>query len=195
MAESVPSIKGVFLQAVVADAAALVGRNPAAQRASETRLTDADRKLLAGQVVAALWYPAGCWGRMIELLRDFEGGGEPRRYLNQRGVRAAARVIELGIFGRQLEAFQGERLARVGQIIATLSANIFNFGKWSFVDATGDVPPRIEIADGAGFPASAEPIFEGFIEALLREGLHLPVQVRSARPTLDLLQFRLVAAP
>lgn len=193
MSQTAPSIKGVFMQGVVADVAALVARGAIAPATLEARLSEADRKILAGSVVAALWYPSDAWCRMIELLRDVEGGAEPRRYLIQRGVKAAQRVIGLGVFKSQIEAFQGARLARIGGLIATLSANIFNFGKWRFADAEGETPPRIEITEATLFPRSAEPIFEGFVEALVVDAMHLPLRVRSIRPTPDTLVFEMLA--
>jgi len=194
MSQIAPSIKGVFMQGVAADVAALVGRGAIARASLEARLPEADRKLLSTPPMAALWYPVEAWARMIELLRDVEGVADPHRYLFQRGVRAAQRVVGLGVFSHQIETFQGARLARIGGIIAILSANIFNFGKWRFADAEGEAPPRIEIGEAGLFPRTAEPIFEGFIEALVVEGMHVPLRVRSRRPDADTLVFELLAA-
>ncbi|HVP30075.1 MAG TPA: hypothetical protein VMW35_13060 [Myxococcota bacterium] len=193
MSTTPPSMKGAFLQGVVADVQKLVERGAVPPAELEARLSAAERKLLAAPLIGALWYPVEAWVHMIELLRDLEGGADPRRYLVERGARAAARIIELGIFRHQIEAFQGERLARIGQIIATLAANIFNFGKWAFVDADGTKAPRIVISEASRFPKEAQPLFEGFIEALVREALHLPLSVRSARPSPEEIEFALVS--
>ena len=194
MASQVPSIKGMLFQPVLDDVLALVARGRLSRTALEARLEKADVALLDEKVGGALWYPIDTYRRLLEVLRDVEGGARPELYLRQRGATAAQRLIDSGLYS-QLDASIARWGERAGRIMVTLGAVIYNFSRWS--SSVGEHAFQIEAHEAAPFPEVSRPIVEGFIEVITTLALGGGVRVRSERPTPDHIVFdvRSASAP
>jgi hypothetical protein len=191
MALAGPSIKGTVFQTVVDDVKALVDRKAVSRESLEARLQAGDVRILDSKIEGARWYPMDSYGRMIELLRDVEGRADPRQYLLQRGMRAANRLIDLGLY-RQIEKQAGQPLAKVGDAMITLSTNMYNFSIWSFASDPDGKTHRLEVVEAAAFPEVSRIVVEGFIDALTTRGMKIKARVSSARPAPDRILFTLV---
>ncbi|HVP30074.1 MAG TPA: hypothetical protein VMW35_13055 [Myxococcota bacterium] len=185
-----PSIKGSLIQTVVDDVRALVERKAMSRQALDARLQAADLRIVDSKLDGARWYPIDSYGRLIEVLRDTEGRSDPRQYLLQRGMRAANRLIDLGMY-RQIRSQEGQPFAKVGDVMITLSQNIYNFSIWRFVSDPEDRIHRLEVSEAKAFPEVSRIVVEGFIEAITTRGFKLPAHVASARPTPDTMVFTL----
>lgn len=191
MALAGPSIKGTVFQTVVDDIKALVDRKAVSRDALETRLQSADLRILDSKIDGARWYPIDSYGRMLELLRDVEGRSDPRQYLLQRGMRAANRLVDLGLY-RQIEKQAGQPLAKVGDAMITLSTNMYNFSIWRFASDPDGRTHRLEVVEATAFPEVSRIVIEGFIDALTTRGMKIKARVSSARPAPDRIVFSLV---
>jgi len=105
---------------VAQDVRALVERGALSREALESRLERDDLVLLEEKIGAGFWYPIGSYRRLLETLRDVEGGDAPRSYLRERGAAAARRLIEAGPY-RQMDATVETWSERVGRIMVTLA--------------------------------------------------------------------------
>jgi hypothetical protein len=150
--------------------------------------------LLDEKVGGALWYPIDTYRRLLEVLRDVEGGAHPEAYLRQRGANAAQRLIDSGLYS-QLHPSIARWGERAGRIMVTLGAVIYNFSRWT--STVGEHGFQIEAHDAAPFPEVSRGIVEGFIEVITTLALGGGVRVTSQRPTPDRLVFdvRSAAAP
>jgi len=191
MALAGPSIKGTVFQTVVDDVKALIQRKVVSREALDARLQAADLRILDSKIEGARWYPIDSYGRMIELLRDVEGRSDPRQYLLQRGMRAANRLIELGLY-RQIEKHAGQPLAKVGDAMITLSTNLYNFTIWRFVADPDGKTHRLEVSEATAFPEVSRIVVEGFIDAITTRGMKIKARVASARRSPDQIVFTLV---
>lgn len=182
-----PSIKGTLFEVVVADVEALVPAGRIPRDALEARLEPTDLGFFGRKLAPALWYPIDSYARLLETLRDVEGGASPARYLRRRGEDAADRMIQSGLYS-QLDASVETWGERVGKIMVTLGRVCFNFGSWDARDDGGVL--TIEARDSAPLPDVSRTVIEGFIEVITRRALKADVTVTSERPTPDRVLFR-----
>jgi len=191
MALAGPSIKGTVFQTVVDDIQALIERKAVSRDALEARLQAADLRILDGKIDGARWYPIDGYGRMLELLRDVEGRSDPRQYLLQRGMRAANRLIDLGLY-RQIDRQARTPLVQVGDAMINLSRNLYNFSIWTFRSEADGRTHHLEVSEATAFPEVSRIVVEGFIDALTTRGLKVRARVSSARTAPDCMVFHLV---
>lgn len=177
-----PSIKGTLFEPVVADVLGLVEAGKLTRTALEARLPSIDLAFFGSKLSAALWYPIETYARLLELLVAVEGGLRPQHYLQQRGARAAQRLIDAGLYS-QLEASVGTWGEKTGRIMVTLGRVIYNFGQWSSSLLAEGAQLTIEAIDVEPLPEVSRTIVEGFIETITTRALGAPVQVTSERPT------------
>ncbi|MFQ5504868.1 MAG: hypothetical protein ACE5F1_08740 [Planctomycetota bacterium] len=157
-------IKGTAISTVVEDVKGLVDKGLISRENLELRLEASDLALLEAKILPISWYDIGAYERMMELLRDLEGAGDPD-YWFRRGANSAAHLIELGFY-QQMEYLEHlevsnamdreERLRAWGRDlrrIVTLSGSLINFGEWQAV-LDPDQPDRyrIEIHGITGVP-------------------------------------------
>jgi hypothetical protein len=173
-------IKGTAIATVVEDVKGLVDAGVISWEDLEARLEASDVALLEAKIEAISWYDIGAYRRMMELLRDLEGAGDPH-YWFRRGARSAAHLIELGFYQqmeylKRLEVSNAmdpeERLRAWGKDLrrlVTLSGSLINFGEWRAV-LDPDQPDRyrIEICGVTGVPEPFWQAAEGFLCEMMR---------------------------
>jgi hypothetical protein len=159
-----PAIKGTLFSAVVADLKRLIDEGRISPEMLESRLDPRDVELMDEKINAAGWYDLHAYHRMVELLCDAEGGGRAN-YWRERGVRAARRLMEAGIYhqmdylGRTMASSEIDSTARFNafakdmRLLLTIQASLLNLGDWScVVDPDQEDRYRIEIRGITGIP-------------------------------------------
>lgn len=198
----IAGIKGSVFGASVEDVNKLIASGALGRDEARRWLEPDDFEVLGRPVQLASWYDVRVYDRLNQLLRDVEGGGDPR-HLTECGRRTARRLLEAGLYA-QLEYVQRteveqaravDRFAAFGRDLrklSTLSASIFNFSRWSVaVDPEHDDRYRIDVAEARDFPDSLAWRTEGFInEMASRHGTPDLWCWRRAAP--DLLHFEMV---
>ncbi len=184
-------VKGTAIESVVGDVKHLVETGALSQEALEARLPAEDLRLLEGKIVAALWYPLGSYGRLMELLFEVEGR-RSTEYLIERGRRAAERVRATGLYS-QLKSDWSTWGDRVGKILATLGPAMYKDTQWRIdVDRAGGsgMELRLEVDCPAEFPDVCRWPTQGFIEVLaqLYSG-DAKVRMRSERVSPERMVF------
>jgi len=181
-----PAIKGTLFSAVAADVNRLVEQGRIPPEMLESRLEPGDIALLDEKISAAGWYDLFAYHRMVELLCESEGGGRAN-YWFERGVRAARRLAEAGIYhqmdylGRTMVRGEIDPAARFNafakdmRLLLSIHASMLNFGDWRcVVDPDHADRYRVEIRDVAGIPdgifLAAAGMFNGMSEISRSEG-------------------------
>ena len=168
-------IKGTAISTVVEDVKGLVDAGRISMEDLELRLEAPDLALLEAKIEPISWYDIDAYRRMMELLRDLEGAGDPH-YWFRRGAKSAAHLIELGFYHqmeylKRLEVSKTmdreEKLRVWGRDLrrlVTLSGSLINFGEWQAV-LDPDQPDRyrIEICGVTGVPEAFWHAAEGFL--------------------------------
>ena len=160
-------VKGTAIESVVNDVKQLVETGAISQEALEARLHAEDLRLLENKIVAALWYPLGSYGRLMELLFEVEGR-RSTEYLVERGRRAADRVRATGLYS-QLKSDWSTWGDRVGKILATLGPAMYKDTQWRIELARSGgsrMELRLEVDCPAEFPDVCRWPTQGFIELL-----------------------------
>jgi hypothetical protein len=183
-----PGIKGTLFETVANDVNALVARGALRREDLELRLEPADLPYLEEKIGGAFWYPIETYRRLLETLRDVEGGDAPHAYLRERGAAAARRLIEGGLY-KQMDANVETWGERVGNIMVTLAPVIFNFGSWTCdTDEAGEL--ELEACEVEPLPEVSRIVIEGFVSVMATRALKTPVTVRSQRPERGRIRFR-----
>jgi len=121
-------------------------------------------EILDRAVQLTQWYDIRSYQRLVELLRDVEGGGH-NEYLRQRGTQAAERLLKAGLY-QQMEYLNRtqagraidpkERFLAFGRdlrLLTTLSASLLNFSHWQVQpDPEWADRYRIEISGATAYP-------------------------------------------
>lgn len=157
-------VKGSAIESVVADVNRLVEQGRLSPEALEVRLPAADLQLLETKIVAALWYPYGSYGRLMELLFEIEGR-RSTEYLVERGRRAGERVRATGLY-TQLKGNWANWGDRVGTILATLGPAMYKDTQWRCeITSVSEraVVFRLEVDCPAEFPDVCRWATQGFI--------------------------------
>lgn len=191
-----PSIKGSALSTVVEDLQRLRDAGRLDPERQGTRLEPEDLALVDAKIQPALWYPIASYGRLTEVLLEVEGRGDPR-YLVERGVRAAKRIWDAGVY---VQLQHGEERARAARdrgdpiserdarLITSLSGALFNFTRWSY-RLTDERHSVIEVTDAAALPDVATHPIRGFLEYTVSRLRGIDTPVRIERPQPDTVQF------
>jgi len=196
MASNAPSIKGSALSTVVEDLQRLRDAGRLDPDRLETRLEPEDLALVDAKIQPALWYPIASYGRLTEVLLEIEGRGDPR-YLVERGVRAAKRIWDAGVYVQLQHGEEKARAARErgdpvserdARLITSLSGAIYNFTRWTY-RVEGERHAVIEVSEAAALPEIATHPMRGFLEYTVSRlrGIDTPVRVERPRP--DTVQF------
>lgn len=191
----VPSIKGTAFSSAADDLMSLVAEGEISRDELETRFSKEELATLDAKVLAGSWYPIEMYNRILELLLQKQGGGRID-YLVWRGARAAERMLSSGIY-RQLERAERIRVespdsrARIGNLMMTLSAAIYNFTRWRYIPASASDPGyTIEVSEARHFPDNARHTVTGFIQYTADRLVPVPVRIESERPDPDRILFR-----
>lgn len=177
------SIKGVALQSVTEDVHRLRGAGRLSDAVLAARLKDEDRALLDEMTSPSLWYPIASYGRMLELLCEFEGGGDDA-YLVERGVRAAERMMQASAYRHVLQS--ADRWGdRAGEMMIQLAAGFYDFTRWSLRYDEAGRRYVLDVEGAADFPDAARKTAQGFVQVLFERIGGRAVTVRSRRPSPD----------
>lgn len=199
---AVPSIKGSVFAAVVEDVAKLLERGRLRPEEAERWLEPGDLKLLTSPISISSWYDIRAYTRMNELLRDVEGGGDPR-YLRERGRETARRLLEAGLYAQleflhrtevsmaQGSAARFEAFGRDLRKLNTLSASILNFSRWAAVPDPEHGRYRIEVSEAEHFPEVLCWRSDGFVNEMAVQHGEGDLWYWE-RPARDLVVFRML---
>jgi hypothetical protein len=180
-------IKGTAFLIARRDVLALVEAGRLARAALERRLEPGDLALLDPSPLATSWYPVATYDRLLRILLDAEGAGDPR-YLPERARRGMAALMRGGIY-KQLERAEavvresGEGwFERTGHILATLPTAFFDRGSWKL---SRDERRRSFALEGTGLEGmtlQVAQIVQGAVEFVAEQLIQAPVEVRLQRP-------------
>jgi hypothetical protein len=199
-----PGIKGTLFAGVLDDLRRLIEEGRVTPETLEARLEPEDLQLLEVKVSPSTWYDIFAYHRLAEILCDAEGAGRDD-YWYERGVRAARRLIEMGIYS-QLEYLGRTRTSRARdpearfeafakdmKRLMSLHASMLNFGEWSsVVDPDLGDRYRVEIRGVAGIPDGIFRAAAGFFSELASQRSRQSSRLwLYERPEPDLVLFRM----
>lgn len=161
---AVPSIKGSVFSFAVEDVLKLVSAGKLSRSELERRLQPEDLPFLDNPIAPAQWYDVRVYARLVELLRDVEGGGR-NDYLERRGALSAEKLLNSGVYQQleylnrtqvQTQSNPEERAVAFGRdlrLLVSLNGSILNFSKWeSKRDPTDPHRWIIEVSDASAYP-------------------------------------------
>ena len=205
---AVASVKGTIIEGVVGSLVRLRDAGRLTDEELEVRLEAEDFALLDRKVNSAAWYPMASYTRLLVLLGDIEGNGDPG-YFVERGRSNARRLMDAGLYGqlnfvsRWRESVQSGSIEKqkVGtsyagnlKLVVTLAKSIYNVGEWA-VETDADEPARVWIAirDAGDYSEPMRLAAEGFLNecAQARGRVGGPGLFTSDRPRPDLILFRM----
>jgi hypothetical protein len=184
---SVPSIKGTAYNSVHDDLHRMVDDGRVTEAELEARLSREELGLFESKVLATKWYSIDTYRKLLALVAEKEAKGRTEEYLAERGWRAAERLKEAGIY-RQLgsEEASGKSWGRrLENLVTKVSGLLYNFTRWSVVDADNADTLQVSIDDAKDLADECRYTAQGFVAfaaTMLSGG---PVKVTSARPTPD----------
>lgn len=203
-----PSVKGTIIDAVVQNLIRLREAGRVTDEQLEVRLEADELALLEGKVNTAAWYPMTSYTRILTLLGEVEGDGNPVYFID-RGRANARHLMEGGLYeqlafltrwteslkqGSVDEANMIRTYASKLKIVVSLASTIYNVGKW-VVEDDEDHPDRVRIAvrEAADYSEPMRLAAEGFLNECGKVrgrvgGADLYV---SERPRPDLILFRM----
>jgi hypothetical protein len=190
-----PAIRGGTFLLAAEDLLALIDRGKVSREEIEVALRREDFELLHSKPAAAAWVPIESFARIIDLLLEHDGGGDVA-YLRQRGIRAAERGFDSGMFAQLRHSAVigeltegGRRVFKEldGRMMTSISAAIFNFGSWSFRD-TGECY-EVEARDVGPMPDTTRHSIEGFLEVMSARTSLQHLKVTSERIAPDRILF------
>jgi hypothetical protein len=202
-----PSIKGSIFKGVIDDLARLQRAGRVSQEEVDARLATEDLALLECEITASAWYPIECYGRLMDLLGEIEGGGKDA-YFVERGRRSARRLMESGLYqqlsflSRWTAASGSENLshsamiadyARNLRMVTSLASAIYNVGKWA-VEPDSEHAGRVCIAvrEASAYTDPMRLAIEGFLDQCARSARPDLIRLHvSERPAPDLMLFRM----
>jgi hypothetical protein len=180
----IPSIKATGFQSASDDLARLVQAGRISRLQVDARLDADDLRYLDKQLAATTWVPIATYARVIEILVELEANGRPEAYLHGRGVRSGERLHKAGLY-RQFQASTETWGIRVGKIVTTMAAVLYNFTRWNFEAGAEHGLFRITLDDAADFPEVSRFTTQGFIEYTSHVISGGKERLRSERPTRD----------
>lgn len=192
-----PCVKGSILEGVIEDTVRLRDEGRIDDDELQARLEPPELALLEDKVNTAAWYPMVSYTRLLQLLGDVEGGGDPA-YFVERGAMNARRLMDAGLYQqlsfisrwRQSVADQPRDEASVIagytrnlKLVLTLASSIYNVGRW-LVEPDEAHPRRawIAVRDADDYSEPMRLAALGFLNETARE--------RSSNATVDLYSSR-----
>lgn len=183
----VPSIKGTAFQSAPDDIHRLLAEGRLSREELEVALEAEDLRILEQKISPSTWYPIATYARLIDLLVAKEARGRSESYLLKRGARAAERLARAGIY-QQLHMSSEHIGVRVGHLITSLAAAIYNFTRWRF-EPKGKQDFTIWVEEASAFPEVARFTAQGFIHYVSTQTSGVPTDVVSDRPSPDLILY------
>jgi hypothetical protein len=159
-----PSIKGTLFAGVVEDLERALETGVLSRADVESTLESDDLTLIEEKVLPTGWYDIHAYHRIVGLLCEADGGA-PEVYWHHRGVRAADRLVDAGIYqqmdylGRMLSGKESDPSARFNalkkdlRLLLSIHSSVLNFGRWEIAVAPGQSDRyQIEIHEVTGIP-------------------------------------------
>lgn len=149
-------------------------------------LDTGDLDLLESRVHLAFWYPVTLHDRFMRCLRDFEGAGDDRYWVEfgRDSVESIAQAPASGAIIDGAAAFG----TRAGVALVRLADLCFNFGSWAYRGESLE-HFEIEASDAAALPISIQISLEGFIATLATRLAGVEVRCTSERSSADRILF------
>ena len=199
---TIPSIKGSVFATIVESINKLLAQGSVSREELSRWLKPDDIPFLDQEVSVSEWYDIRASARMSELMRDVEGGGN-NEYLRRLGRQSARRLLEMGLY-QQMEYLHNTQVQKASdakarfeafgrdlRLLSTLSASIYNFGKWeSMPDPEREGRYLIKISEAQNLPEVMCWRIEGFINEMATEHDE-PDLWRWDRAKPDLVVFRM----
>ncbi len=180
-------IKGTAFLIARRDLLALIEVGRFSRAALERRLEPADLAVLDEHPLPTSWYPVALYDRLLTVLMDVEGAGDPR-YLVQRARKGMEALMRSGIY-KQLEraevVLRETRegwFERTGHILATLPSAFFNRGSWKLSRDEGRRMFTLEGTGLDGMTQNVAQIVQGAVEFAAEQLIETPVEVIVQRP-------------
>jgi hypothetical protein len=193
-----PCIKGTAFQAVVDDLVQLSRTGELCESEIAKHLTEADLQVLLGGVLPGSWYPIDTYRRMLQLLVALvvkQGGAAREAYLHRRGMAAAKRILEMGLYNhldaaiRAAERNPARWVEQVGRVMTTLSKAMFSFSTWEFVPPEDGALFTLRVTEARHLPDETRVLLEGFIRSLFEPFTDEAIAVTSRRPAPDRILY------
>jgi hypothetical protein len=179
---AIPSVKGTLLALDAEAVLKLVASGRLSREELGRRLPAGDLAIMDAPIMPGDWYDIRIIARLLELTCDIEGSGSTD-WLRRHGAEAAKRMIEAGLY-QQLEYLSRmqvqkesdaqaryEAFGRDMRLLATLSATLYNFGKWQTVpDPEHARRWRLEISEASAFPDALCWTTDGFVNEMMKLG-------------------------
>jgi hypothetical protein len=186
-----PSIKGSVFAIAVEQLNALVARGALGNAEVEAVLGGEWLRLVqAGHIAPSAWYPVALYDRILTLLMNTAGGGNPE-YLIQQGREAAARLTSQGIYKQLDRQVVGEVDERFVRNLLTMSKAIYSFTVWELEELDADERRMVlRVSEAADYPDSLRWRNCGFLEEMIGHAAQAPCSVESTRAPWDTIRFR-----
>lgn len=182
-----PSIKGFGLQPALERVRRLCANGVLKDLDDYPQLEPEDIDIIVTGVSPTFWYPLGVSERVMRLLCDTEGAGDPQYWVRYgretAGTILSARSVSMLITGAR--AF-GDR---AGAALVQIGGLAFNVGKWRY-EGAGLRDFTVTVEDAGLLPESTQFTSQGFIEMLAARFVDEEVRCKSSRPTRDRIVFR-----
>jgi hypothetical protein len=199
---SVPSIKGSVFVRAVEDTLKLVSAGKLARGDLQRWLRPTDVALLDSPVGSSSWYDVQAYGRLLELLKDVEGGGK-NDYLRERGARSAELLRQSGLY-QQMEYLNRTQASqqtdpharflafgRDLRLLVTMYGSLLNFGRQQVKEDSAFVDRYLlEYADVAAYPEALWWTTDGFVNRMAKQHGASDLWIRERRGP-DLTLFRM----
>jgi hypothetical protein len=186
-----PAIKGTAFLSAVSDLQTLIEAGAVRREQVEARLESEDLAILDAKILPGDWYPIDCYGRILELLGEIEGGGPA--YHVQRGRRAAERLLQSGIYrqlDRAMEKREEKDKSSLIAIMLTVGRSLYNFGAWELLpDRSEGDRLCFELRQVEALPENARLTIQGFVEWAAQHIASPRSRVESRRVAPDRIQF------
>jgi hypothetical protein len=200
---SVPSIKGSVFGRAAEDVLKLLSAGTIARRELGRWLGPGDVAILEKPVLSSGWYDVEAYGRLLELLKDVEGGGK-NEYLRDRGARSAELLRKAGQY-QQMEyldrtqaAQQTDPRARVLafgrdlRLITTVFGSLLSFGRSQVREDPAQADRFLmEYLDVAPYPEGLCWTTDGFVNRIAKPR-DQPDLWKWERPVPDQIIFRMI---
>ena len=203
---AIPSIKGAIFARAAEDLRKCVADGALSSAELSRRLGRDDLELVESTLSPSGWYDVAVYGRVLELLKDFAGGGR-NQYLRDRGVTSAEVLIQAGFYQQMAylsrvevlqHSDQAARFAAFGRdlrLLTSLHSSLLNFAQQTArPDPELTDRYRIEFTDAAPMPEALCWTTDGFINRMARQHGHGDMW-RWERPRADLVVYRMTRRP
>ena len=198
----IPSIKGSIVASHAEVLQKYLAKAPVPAHVLERRFEPGDLELFAGPIEATRWYDIRLYKRLLEFLRDYDGGGS-NQYLIEAGRRSAENLIRAGIH-QQLEYLRrtqhkeriepAERFAAFGRdlrLLSSVTGSILNFSDVTVLhDPEHPMRWMLQRSEGAVFPDVLCWTTQGFSNRMAEEH-GAPDLWRWERPSADVVRYRM----